>query len=243
MMELREKTVTQIVQENYKTAAVFKQHGISYCCGGNLSLEEACQSATVNLENLLSELELATRPLSISNRIPFQDWKLGFLIDFITHVHHGYLKITLPELETTLLGFYDGHQKKYPFMREVLETYQEIHDTIQQHTLQEEDVIFPYIKQIEAVHNNKEPYGQLFVRTLSKPLNKLETGSSNLEELLSKMTELTNHFRIPEKACPKMQVIYRQLQELHQDLENHKYLETKVLLPKAAQIELDLLHN
>jgi regulator of cell morphogenesis and NO signaling len=243
MKPLSEKTVTEIVKENYKAAAVFKRHGISYCCGGNNSLETACRNASIEMEGLIEELKLATRTLTISNRIPFKEWKLSFLIDYIIHVHHGYLEITLPELEATILGFYDSHRKKFPFFKDILDSFRELFETIHQHNLQEEDIIFPYIKQIEAIHGNKEPYGQLFVRTLSKPLNKLESDNTLIENLLSELSVLTNNFRHPENACPKMQVIYKQLEELNNDLTNHKYLETKILLPKAAEIETDLLRN
>jgi regulator of cell morphogenesis and NO signaling len=39
-----------------------------------------------------------------------------------------------------------------------------------QHNPLEDEIIFPYIKQIEAAYRRKEPYGHLFVRTLRKPL-------------------------------------------------------------------------
>ena len=243
MKHMIEKTIREIVKENYKAAAVFKRYGINYCCGGNNSLESACSNSSLEMNSLLKELELATRKLTISNQIRFDNWKLSFLIDYIIHVHHGYLEIIIPELEASTLGFYDSHQKNFPFFKELLDILMELFETIRQDVILEEDIIFPYIKQIESVHEKKEPYGQLFVRTLSKPLNKLQSENSLMEKLMSELSGISNNFRHPENACTKMQIIYKQLEELNNDLMNHKYLETEILLPRALEIESDLLSN
>jgi len=36
------RTVSEIVAEDYRTAAVFQSHGIDFCCGGKISLDEVC---------------------------------------------------------------------------------------------------------------------------------------------------------------------------------------------------------
>jgi regulator of cell morphogenesis and NO signaling len=38
------KTVGEIAAENPSSMRVFERFGIDYCCGGNVSLAEACRS-------------------------------------------------------------------------------------------------------------------------------------------------------------------------------------------------------
>ena len=50
-------TVSEIVRKNYRTAQLFENHNIDFCCGGNISLDHACDKAGLELSKLLSELE------------------------------------------------------------------------------------------------------------------------------------------------------------------------------------------
>ena len=43
-----DKTISEIVREDYRTADVFKKYGINYCCGGNTTLEEVCKLQNIN---------------------------------------------------------------------------------------------------------------------------------------------------------------------------------------------------
>ena len=43
-----QKTVGQIVADNYRTAEVFKKYGIDFCCGGKKALDKACADKKVN---------------------------------------------------------------------------------------------------------------------------------------------------------------------------------------------------
>ena len=54
-----EKTVRELAVENPASTRVFEKLGIDYCCGGNRSLREACQSANLQLDHVLDSLEKA----------------------------------------------------------------------------------------------------------------------------------------------------------------------------------------
>src|SRR5947209_19025886 len=102
------KTVSEIVRADYRTADVFKKHGINYCCSGNVLLREACRLKSLDYSDLVEELSSATRNIHLSTNLQFAQWKMDFLIEYIVNVHHAYLKLTLPELETSLLLFIEG---------------------------------------------------------------------------------------------------------------------------------------
>ena len=43
MQQFKERTVAEIVTQNIKASDVFKKYGIDFCCGGDISVEEACK--------------------------------------------------------------------------------------------------------------------------------------------------------------------------------------------------------
>ncbi|MFL5739135.1 MAG: DUF542 domain-containing protein [Flavisolibacter sp.] len=237
------KTVSEIVRADYRTADVFKKHGINYCCTGNVQLREACRLKSLDYSDLVEELGLATRNIHLSTNLQFSQWKMDFLIEYIINVHHAYLKLTLPHLETSLLLFIEGHRKKYPELEEVLDIFHELSGLLELHLLHEEEIIFPYIKQIENTYRRKEVYGHLFVRTLRKPLSNIEKEHSIISGMLMRIQEITNDYHFPSDACTNHQVIYRKLREFHDDMAQHKHLENNVLFPRAIEMEKELLER
>lgn len=234
-------TISDIVQSDYRTAEVFKKHNINYCCSGKISLDDACKLKNIETETILSEIEDATRNICIPNSVDINAWNINFIIDFLINVHHNYLKQNLPMLEVRLVSFEAGHAKKYPEITEILHLFLQLQNMLVSHMTHEEEIIFPYIKQIYSAHTRKEGYANLFVKTLRKPLNNIKYQHDKINELLQQMRELTNYYTFPQKACTNHQVLYHKLHELHKDLVQHKYLENKFLFPKANEIELDLL--
>lgn len=235
------KTVSEIVRADYRTADVFKKHGINYCCGGKLPLAEACAAKKIDVANLQEELTLATKTIHLPNSLQFDRWKVDFLIEYIINVHHEYLKLSVPVLNGTLLSFVDGHLKQYPELREMQEVFQELVQLIQRNNQHEEETIFPYIKLIANAYHRKESYGSLFVKTLRKPLTNLETENNKMSNLLGQLRAVTHNYTFPENACTNHRVVFCKLREFDNDLVQHKHLENNILFQKAKELEKELL--
>ena len=237
------QTIAEIVRSDYRTADVFRRHGINYCCSGQISLEEACEARNVNYNTVQLELAEATRSIRLPNCLQFSSWKIEFLADYVINVHHAYLYATLPKLELQLESFINGHKKKYPALLEIQEPFIELSRVLIPHCRQEDETIFPYIKQIDAAHRRKESYGNLLVRTLRKPLSCISGIHDEIGELLQDLRRSSNEFNFPDQACTNHQVIYHQLKEFHDDLIQHMHLENNILYPQARKIEEELLNN
>src|SRR5215203_613186 len=238
-----DKSVSDIVRADYRTADVFKKYGINYCCGGQVTLEQACELKGVERELVVADLAAACRIVSLSNNLLFGEWTVDFLVDYILNVHHAYLKLTIPALEINLLSFVNSHQKQHPELSEILAVFRDLVHLISLHSQHEEEIIFPYIKQIDNTYRRKESYGNLFVRTLRKPLGNLETEHRKIGGLLSRIRALTNNYQFPENACTNHRVVFLKLQEFDNDLVQHKHLENNILFPKAVEIEKELLQG
>jgi len=240
-VDMFNRSVADIVKSDYRTAAIFKQYGINYCCSGQLSLREACTIKGIDFKNLEEKLSNVTRNVYINNALQFSNWKIDFLIDYIINVHHAYLDETIPALKLAMISFIDGHKKKFPELEKLLMTFNDLSTILLAQNKHEEEIIFPYIKQLESTYRRKEVYGNLFVRTLRKPVSTLEKENIIIKKLLTEMELLANNFQFPSNACTNHQVIYHRLKEFHDDLVQHKHLEKNILYPKAIDLEKQLL--
>jgi regulator of cell morphogenesis and NO signaling len=234
-------SLKEIVRMDYRAAEVFKKFNLSFCCSGNLSLKSACDLKQLDHETIKNELSDATRNIQVSSQLPFHSWKTDFLIDFIIHLHHEYIYQTVPALNISLQSFSVGHSTKYPEFSRITELFGQLSNMLMVHNRHEDEIIFPYIKQIDAAHRRKEAYGNLFVRTLRKPLHNIEREHEQISELMNGLRSATNDFSFSAEACSSYQVLIQRLKEFYDNLVQHKFLEHKILFPKAITIEQQLL--
>jgi regulator of cell morphogenesis and NO signaling len=234
--------VSDIVTRDYRTADVFRKYDIEYCCGGKWSLDAVCMMKGLEVESLKKELERATRDIQVSNSLRFDEWQIDFLADYIVNIHHDYLKQAMPEIKKMLRGFVEEHAKKYPYLTELESAFLQLNREVFPHMKQEEEILFPYIKQIYHAHNSRESYASLLVRTLRKPVEEVMAKEhESAMKHIHKMRSLTQGYTAPEKACVSHRVCYFKLKELDNDLSQHIHLENNILFPKAIAIEKELL--
>ena len=56
MNSLSQTPVGELVANDYRTAQVLRSYGIDFCCGGGRTLEKACKSKKVDVQQLAEEL-------------------------------------------------------------------------------------------------------------------------------------------------------------------------------------------
>ena len=238
----RKSLVSDIVKLDYRTTDVFRKHDIGYCCGGKWPLEIACEMKGINVDMILAELEAATRTILVSNQLDVTDWNMDFLIDYLINIHHQYLKKTLPEIQQLLGDFAREHIQKFPYLAELEKRFDFLVKQLFSSVQQEEEVIFPYIRQIAHAHNHKEPYAALLVRTLRKPVEEsMYKGHETLTDIILSIREITNKYTLPENVCISHKVVIAKLKELDNDLMQHLHLEHSILFPRAIHIEKEVL--
>jgi regulator of cell morphogenesis and NO signaling len=233
-----------IVKQHYKTAAVFRQYGIEYCCGGKWPLKLVCETKDLDQAELMQELKRVSRNVTISASLPFNNWKVDFLTEYIINVHHQYLQQNLPLVADQLKRFVSEHSSKYPQLVEVESVFTYLHKKMLPHLTQEEEIMFPYIRQIAHAYESKEAYASLLVRTLRKPVENIMNQEHDfLERTLNKFRSLTNNYTPPEASCTSHRLSFSLLRELDDDLIQHLYLENEILFPKAIAMEKELLQR
>lgn len=90
MSTTAEKTVRELALENPAATRVFEKLGIDYCCGGNKSLEEACRTVNLPMDEVLDSLEMAEQSARAVQKD--RNWPTELLADLVAHInstHHN----------------------------------------------------------------------------------------------------------------------------------------------------------
>ena len=234
--------VTDIVTHDYRAADVFLKYDIDFCCGGKWPLDIVCESKGLETESIINELNLKLRHSSDGIVMEFDEWDLNFLADYILNIHHRYLHKALPETNQYVNRFLAGHQKKFPELAELGKIMEKMMKEIPPHMKKEEEIIFPYIKQIFHAWQHKESYASLLIRTLRKPVEEvMQNEHESVGKQLHLIREITNNYTLPEKPCVTHRVTFSKLKELDINLVQHIHLENNILFPKAIALEKVLL--
>jgi len=240
----RNSTVAEIVNNDYRAADVFRKHNIEYCCGGKYPLHVACHLNGEDEEQVIRELREAMREVNTSNTLNFNDWHIDFLTDYIVNVHHQYMRKALPRLQDHVDRFADGHRTKYEYLDELQMTVTQLNRTFLPHMVQEEEIIFPYIRQIGHAYYSRESYASLLVRTLRKPVEDIMAHEHETTgRAMQRIRSLTNNYTPPGNACISHRVTFRKLQEVDSDIAQHLHLENNILFPRAIAMEKELLQH
>ena len=135
----------------------------------------------------------------VPNNLPFEDWDLHFLINYILNIHHAYIFQTTTVLRQELSAFTVGHARKLPEINKVAEAFDKLSSLLLIHSKHEEEIIFPYIRQMADAYKRKEAYGSLvcpYASQKKKPLNNILHSVEHVEiDKLVKQTE-GSHERI-----------------------------------------------
>jgi hypothetical protein len=88
-MNTSDRTIGEIVAEDYRTAKNFESHGIDFCCGGNVALAATCAKKKIDLATITGELE-AVKSEPVKRSQNYASWEMPFLADYIRLRFHQF---------------------------------------------------------------------------------------------------------------------------------------------------------
>jgi regulator of cell morphogenesis and NO signaling len=237
MQSMEEKTLGEIVAEDFRAAAVLTRHKLDFCCRGGRKLSEACREKGVDPATLLEDLQ-RTRGQDAgggaTNR--FSEWPLPLLVDYVLHNHHDYLKKSMPILTGRLEKLQKVHGSRHSELFDLGSLFRELAEDLHQHMWKEENVLFPYIKRLASGSKEgsvpKAPFA-----SISTPVQAMRTEHEREGGRLVKLRELTSDFTPPADGCATYRVTFQELEALERDLFQHIHIENNILFPAAERLE------
>lgn len=218
MPTLLDRHVGDLVAEDFRRARIFHQFGIDFCCGGGITVSEACrrkhQDASA-VERALTELA-GSAPDALSG---VQSWSAAFLVDYIVSVHHTYVRESLPALRAFSAKVARVHGHARPELVRVAELVDRLGTEMEAHLTLEETVIFPAIR-------TQDPLAYAHIV-------QAESDHEAAAGLVRELRRITDGFQAPDWACNTYRALYVNLAGFERDLFTHVHLENNVLFKRV----------
>jgi len=230
------ETLGEIVAKDLRKAEVFKKYDLDFCCGGKKTVKEACAEKGLDVTKIEQELQNADKNVSTARPLPYNDWNLDFLADYIVNTHHSYVKKTIPDIRGYAEKVAKVHGAHHPELLEINKLAQEVCDEMSEHMIKEETVLFPYVKHI--VNTKGKGYVKFdSLDNVKEPIDIAVTEHELVGGNMDKIKDLSNNFKVPEDGCASYAYLFKTLNEFEDDLHIHIHLENNILFPKVLKLE------
>jgi len=229
MEKLSDVQVGEIVTRDFRAAEVFKNAGIDFCCGGGQSLKQACKEKNLDLSSLEQELEsLKETPTNETHH--FNDFKLDFLCDYIENTHHKTVLRLLPQLVAYTQKIADVHGAHHAELIQIATLFAQINTELLQHLKNEEEVLFPAIK--DVLKTNSAASRAIVLSEITRMKGEHEFAGGAMDTI----NVLSGNYSVPADGCNTYEVTYKLLEQFEDDLHVHVHLENNILYPKALKL-------
>jgi regulator of cell morphogenesis and NO signaling len=235
--------VREVVVDHPAARRVLERFGIDYCCGGEKPLGAAAAEVGADMDELLTAMRQAEQSPQGAPAEP--DWRAMSMTEMANHIerqHHTFMRRELPRLEDLLARVRQAHQEAHgQMLGELTRVFSALRAELEMHLLKEEQVLFPYLRQIEhyAEHGGQRP--EIHCITVLNPITQMRHEHENAGAALEEMHALTGDFALPPDACQSFRALYEGLQEMEADLHQHIHLENNILFPRAIELETAVL--
>jgi regulator of cell morphogenesis and NO signaling len=230
------ETLGEIAAKDLRKAEVFKKYGLDFCCGGKKTVQEACAEKGLDVTAVEHELQHADKAVA-ARPLPYNEWNLDFLADYIVNTHHTYVRKNLPDIRAYASKVLEVHGKAHPELEKIQPLVEAIAAELIAHMEKEEKVLFPYIKQLVQAKNNHQPNPQSSFGSIENPIKNMENEHEAVGNFVEEIRKFTKNFTLPEDACASYTLWYKMLEEFEEDLHLHIHLENNILFPKAIELE------
>ncbi len=234
MIIQKSNTIGEIVANNYKTADIFKNHGIDFCCKGGRTLWDVCENKNIDFLDISKELQDVEA--NDSESINFSSWNLNVLIEYIVEHHHTYVRKNIPLICEYAEKVARVHGANHPETIEINKLLQLISDELIMHMYKEENILFPLINDIQSRSENPNHMSQVPPTAVRGPIDVMEKEHDIAGDILNRISEYSHGYTPPMEACTTYKVLYAKLKDFEHDLNKHIHLENNILFPQAMEL-------
>lgn len=233
-----EMTVREVTAQVPESTRIFEKLNIDYCCGGARPLIDACDSAGVEVDNVIEMLtDLGQSEVSESSVVDFQKLSLAELVSHILETHHIFTRSEMARIEALSAKVINAHSANHPELLKVENLFQRLCADLKPHMFKEEQILFPYIVAMEQAEAKRQPSPFAPFGTVRNPVWMMSKEHDSAGEILRELRLVTADYQVPPDACISYQTLYRAMEEFEKDLHQHIHLENNVLFPKAIEME------
>ncbi len=221
------RTIRDIVTSHPVAANLFREHGIDFCCQGDLILAEAMNGLGHSEKEIYLALEdiqkkgKDTDPerLSVTGMSPPE------LLDYILATYHPWFWKNLPSIRALLSESLRAHGQKHSELYDIYKLFGELSMHLEPHLIREETEFAPLIN---AGNDTQLAQRRLLIQIFTNDHSR-STG------IMRQIRHASKGYSLPAEVSEIYKNLYVHLEQLEDHLYQYIHLENNILFPSLAE--------
>ncbi len=229
-----QKSISEIVDENYAYASVLYYFGIRFYDYDEKTLEQVCLERGLDVHHVIHSLE------SVENKednhpLPLSSYPIDIIIEYLKHTHFLFIKERLPYLIKLIKNL---HTAEHPQIVEDLQfIFPLFVEDLIYHIYKEEDEFFSYVLSLGHALKQLQISPQFYYNMEKYSIQDFAIEHDIDEDEMKGIRSITNDYDIGQIECLHLRVVYAELQRFERELKIHASIENEILFPKALMLE------
>ena len=212
------QSIREIVATQPSAAKVFHRFDIDLCSQAEQSLDGACAELQLSVDQVLEKLVDAETQECGGPPVDPASLPIGKLIQHIVRVHHQYVRQELPRLAEMAQKLAAKRRDRAPELENVEELLEALRADMFAHIQKEEQVLFPFISQMDQDSIVAYPPAHVCFRSVAHPVSKMMQEHESANHSVAELRRLTLDFQPPEWACATHVALFSGLRAFETDL-------------------------
>lgn len=234
------QSIREIVATQPSAARIFERFHIDLCVQAENSLDRACAELQLSADQVLEKLENAEAQEDGGSPMDPSTLSIERLIQLIVRTHHQYIRRELPRLAEMAQKLAAKRSDRAPELIYVAELVEHLRADLLAHIGKEEQVLFPFIAQMDQDSIVAYPAAHACFRSVSHPIVMMMQEHEAANLIIAELRKITTDFDAPEWDCATHTALFSGLRAFETDLKQHVHLETDLLFPRAIKLEAEL---
>lgn len=234
------QSIREIVATQPSAARVFERFNIDLCLQAENSLDCACADLQLSVDQVIEKLANAQAQESGRLAVDPSTLSIERLIQHIVRVHHQKVRRELPGLSEMAQKLAAKRSDRSPSLKQVAALIEELRADLIAHIEKEEQVLFPFVAQMDQDWIVAYPPAHACFRSVSHPIFMMMQEHEAANRIMAELRVITTGFEVPEWACSTQTALFSGLSAFETDLKQHVHLENDFLFPRAIKLEAEL---
>ena len=226
-----EKTIEEIIDENYVYARALHYLGVDFFKEKESSVIEVCNTHTIDKEQLIKTFY----DFDTTNRLSFKElsiYPLPILLKFLKHSHRVFIADHLPFVVKIIRSQTQVDSSWYFLLPELIED-------IVIHIHEEEDTTFKYIEAMTMISEHPNLLSKWLVE--NEVFSLIEEFEHHAEE--DEVVAMKKIIGQVDDTTMEGKLLVSEVNSFTREMAYHSQIENEILFPKALQLEKNILYK
>jgi regulator of cell morphogenesis and NO signaling len=235
MQITKDMQMAAVIHLNYLLLRVISRFDIRLGFGSK-TVKQICREQNINLDFFLQVVNSFHDPDYFPDR-DLQNFPVNLLVKYLKKTHDYYVQVKIPEIESYINRLLVSETMNKDNLSIISGFFNEYKKQFISHIEREENLVLPYVLQVEKAFLNKPVEYENEYRYC---IDDFAREHDNLEDKLYDLKNIIIKFLPPVHDTETCNTMLIEIYRLEKDLNNHARMEDKVLVPKVRAMEQEL---